>query len=95
MPDTVDPARIPDAAKAVRLDDPMLSQAHKFLTDFVAVGGVALVIVGQSQDGRIALTAIAPGGQVQVLGLLAKAMQIIGGQQQQVAPVQPTLLRPA
>jgi len=90
---------MPDAknqmAGAVRLDDPMLTQAHQFLTDFVASGGNALVIIGMTNDGRIALTAAAPGGQIQVLGMLMKTISIVGGQQQPAPSGVPALLRPA
>lgn len=85
----------PDLSGAIHLDNPMMEQARKFLADFVVNQGSALIIIGATSGG-IAISAQAPGGQIQVLGMLVRAEQIIGGQGQQASPTTPgaRILRP-
>lgn len=75
----------PDLAGAVHLDNPLLEQARGFLANFAANGGNALIIIGAAGNA-LAVSAQAPGGQIQALGMLTKAIQILAGQEQQASP---------
>ena len=73
----------PSLAGAVPLDSKVAQGMRRLLAEAAPHKPVAMVGVVLGEDGRLSMTAEAPGGVVQVLGLLAFGTLQIGSQLQQ------------
>ena len=67
----------PDMAGAVDLASPVVKCINEFKSQMVQGHASAVVLVGVTDGGNVVLSRLAPGGDVQFLGLLelAKTMQ--------------------
>lgn len=69
---------IPNLEGAVDLSSPVQICLNQFKQTMAQGGGMAVVIVGQTADGNVALSYHSPGGTVQALGLLGMATAMLG-----------------
>lgn len=67
-------------AGAVALDSPLLQMIGKFRSVMAQHKGRAGFCIGLTEEGQIILSNLNPGGQVEALGMLQKAIMMVGGE---------------
>lgn len=72
-----------DLAGGVDLANPVAKGIEDFKQKAMMAKATAIVMVAQAENGAVLFAAQAPGGEIQIRGLLSKGGDVLGQQAQQ------------